>query len=65
MSQSFWLVLLILHFSNNCTASISDFSPTGVRLPVVAEEDQPTLEPIEGSHNFRLNGKNWQPVLLL
>lgn len=39
------------------TGVVPDFSPTGSRLTPATEEDAPTLEPIPGTNNFRLNGK--------
>lgn len=36
--------------------AFGDFSPTGTKMSVTSEEP-PTLEPIAGSQNFRINGK--------
>lgn len=34
-----------------------DFSEIRKQLPVTSAEDEPTLEPIPGTNNYRLNGE--------
>lgn len=48
---------------NNCIGikvrrSGSDFDQRVQRLPVSNDDDQPDIEPIVGSQNYRINGKN-------